>query len=75
MMLIVLNAIAIMSRKSLRKLCVGLISRMLLSMTMLWIVFVFDISGVCSVFGIFEMILKLMNVVSTRIVILVSRFI
>lgn len=39
-----------------------------LRMIMLWMVLVFDISGVCNVLGIFEIIVNLMNLDSIRIV-------
>src|SRR3954454_16311311 len=71
--LIVPKAIAITSRSSSRKPVAGPISRMPPSTTMPWIALVPDISGVCSVFGTFEMTSKPTNAARTRIASSVSR--
>ena len=71
--LIVPKAIAITSSRSLRKPSAGPISSRPPSTTMPWIAFVPLISGVCSVFGTFEMTSKPTNAASTRIASSVSR--
>ena len=66
--LIVPNAIAITRISSVRKPVASPISSRPPSSTMPWIAFVADISGVCSVFGTFEITSKPTNAASTRIV-------
>ncbi len=65
--LIVPKAIAITSSTLSRKPSAGPISSRPPSTTMPWIAFVPLISGVCSVFGTFEMTSKPTNAASTRI--------
>ena len=72
-MLIVPKAIAITSSSLLRKPSTWPISSMPPSRTMPWIALVADISGVCSVFGTFEMTSKPTKAASTRMVSSVSR--
>src|SRR4051794_35375439 len=71
--LIVPNAIAITSSRSLRKPSAGPISSSPPSTTMPWIAFVPLISGVCSVFGTFEITSKPTNAARTRMAISVRR--
>src|SRR5436305_7461380 len=71
--LIVPKAIAMTRMKSLKVPLTSLIAIRPPSRTMPWIAFVPDISGVCSVFGIFEITAKPTNAASTRMAISVTR--
>src|SRR3954468_20174485 len=71
--LIVPKAMAMTSSRSLRKPSAGPISSRPPRTTMPWMAFVPDISGVCSVFGTFEMTSKPTKAASTRMAISVTR--
>src|SRR4051812_4340256 len=71
--LIVPKAMAMTSSRSLRKPCAGPISSRPPRTTMPWIAFVPDISGVCRVFGTFEMTSKPTKAASTRMASSVTR--
>jgi hypothetical protein len=71
--LIVPKAMAITSRRSSRNPVASPITSRPPSSTMPWIALVADISGVCRVFGTFEMTSKPTNAARTRMVSSVSR--